>query len=426
MNSMRSCSTPLWVSRPSPPLIWRLQTASACRDLSTNSAVSAGDLGVERRGRDAAQREPDRRRLGSAQQPSRVDQLARALHSDRARQPDRSAAAGHSAGRRLAVADLRVVGGEDQVTGQRELEPGAATRSRRPPRSPERRAPRARGTSRRRGSARARSTRSPPNAASSTLGGDAGAEDAVATADHEHAHALVGLHAGDDVVDVVERLLGEAVALIRARERRGGDPTLSRVVERRVAGRAVRSRCVLSLARRRRAGRDAMLSPPIRSSPCPASLQAHVRCTRSSTPPARTSTDDIWDYIAGAAETETTTRRNRLALDSLALAPRVLRDVSNVDPSSTLLGHPLRIPVLLAPLGALELITPEGAVAQVRAAERFGLIAFVSSVAEPSLEEVAAAARRAEDRPALHPRRRGLGRRARRSRHSPPGTRRSR
>jgi glycolate oxidase len=102
--------------------------------------------------------------------------------------------------------------------------------------------------------------------------------------------------------------------------------------------------------------------------------------------------DDIWDYVAGAAETETTARRNRLAFDSLALAPRVLRDVSNVDPSSTLLGHPLRIPILLAPLGALELITPDGAVAQVRAAERFGLIASVSSVAEPSLEEVAVAA----------------------------------
>jgi isopentenyl diphosphate isomerase/L-lactate dehydrogenase-like FMN-dependent dehydrogenase len=102
-------------------------------------------------------------------------------------------------------------------------------------------------------------------------------------------------------------------------------------------------------------------------------------------------TDDLWDYIAGAAETETTSRRNRLAFDSLALAPRILRDVSRIDPSASLLGHPLRIPVVLAPLGALELITPEGAVAQARAAQRFGLLGFVSSVAEPSLEEVAAA-----------------------------------
>ena len=100
--------------------------------------------------------------------------------------------------------------------------------------------------------------------------------------------------------------------------------------------------------------------------------------------------DDIWDYIAGAAETETTTRRNRVALDSLALAPRILRDVSNVDPSGTLLGHPMRIPVLLAPLGALELITPGGAVEQVRAAERFGILPTISSVTEPSFEAVGA------------------------------------
>ena len=93
-----------------------------------------------------------------------------------------------------------------------------------------------------------------------------------------------------------------------------------------------------------------------------ASRQAHVRCTRSSTRARANLADDIWDYIAGAAETETTARRNRLALDSLALRPRVLRDVSNVDTSSTLLGHPMRIPVLLAPLGSLEMITPDGGV----------------------------------------------------------------
>jgi isopentenyl diphosphate isomerase/L-lactate dehydrogenase-like FMN-dependent dehydrogenase len=102
-------------------------------------------------------------------------------------------------------------------------------------------------------------------------------------------------------------------------------------------------------------------------------------------------TEDLWDYIAGAAETETTARRNRLALDSLALRPRILRDVSKIETAGELLGHPLRIPVVLAPLGALELITTEGALAQARAAERFGLIAAISSVAQPSLEAVAAA-----------------------------------
>ena len=56
-----------------------------------------------------------------------------------------------------------------------------------------------------------------------------------------------------------------------------------------------------------------------------------------------------WDYLTGATESETTMRRNRRAFDKIAFRPRVLVDVSNVDRSSTFLGHNLRIPVLLAP-----------------------------------------------------------------------------
>src|SRR6187402_1366185 len=40
-----------------------------------------------------------------------------------------------------------------------------------------------------------------------------------------------------------------------------------------------------------------------------------------------------WDYIVGAAETETTLRRNRMALDAIAFRPRILTDVSKVDAS---------------------------------------------------------------------------------------------
>src|SRR5215469_1341247 len=61
-----------------------------------------------------------------------------------------------------------------------------------------------------------------------------------------------------------------------------------------------------------------------------------------------------WDYIVGATETETTLRRNRLALDSLAFRPRVLRDVSAIDATVPAFGRQLRLPVLLAPVGALE------------------------------------------------------------------------
>jgi hypothetical protein len=42
---------------------------------------------------------------------------------------------------------------------------------------------------------------------------------------------------------------------------------------------------------------------------------------------------NAWDYIVGAAETETTMRRNRMALDEIAFRPRVLRNVAKVDAS---------------------------------------------------------------------------------------------
>jgi isopentenyl diphosphate isomerase/L-lactate dehydrogenase-like FMN-dependent dehydrogenase len=60
-----------------------------------------------------------------------------------------------------------------------------------------------------------------------------------------------------------------------------------------------------------------------------------------------------WDYIVGGTETETTLRRNRLAIDSLAFRPRVLRDVSRVDATVTAFGRTLRLPVVLAPVGSI-------------------------------------------------------------------------
>jgi isopentenyl diphosphate isomerase/L-lactate dehydrogenase-like FMN-dependent dehydrogenase len=104
----------------------------------------------------------------------------------------------------------------------------------------------------------------------------------------------------------------------------------------------------------------------------------------------RNLTQDVWDYLSGGAESETTMRRNRLGFDSLALRPRVLVDVSKVDTSTTFLGHKLRIPVMLAPIGSLQTITPEGGVAVAKAAAQFGSINFVSSVTQPTLEEIAA------------------------------------
>jgi glycolate oxidase len=101
---------------------------------------------------------------------------------------------------------------------------------------------------------------------------------------------------------------------------------------------------------------------------------------------------NAWDYVVGAAETETTLRRNRLALDEIAFRPRVLRDVSQVDASVERFGRKLRLPVMIAPVGALEIFDPEGAAAVARGAGSFGAAHMLSSVSEPGLEKVAQAA----------------------------------
>jgi isopentenyl diphosphate isomerase/L-lactate dehydrogenase-like FMN-dependent dehydrogenase len=110
----------------------------------------------------------------------------------------------------------------------------------------------------------------------------------------------------------------------------------------------------------------------------------------------RNLSQNVWDYLTGGAESETTMCRNRFGLDSLGFRPRVLVDVSHIDASTTFLGHKLRIPVMLAPIGSLQIITPEGAVAVAKAAHEFGTLNFVSSVTQPSLEETAAASPRAK------------------------------
>ena len=102
-----------------------------------------------------------------------------------------------------------------------------------------------------------------------------------------------------------------------------------------------------------------------------------------------------WDYIVGGTETETTLRRNRLAIDSLAFRPRVLRDVSHVDAAVTAFGRKLRLPVVLAPVGSIESFHTGGAASAVRAAQHFGVSHMLSSVCEPGLEEVAQAAPKA-------------------------------
>jgi len=98
-----------------------------------------------------------------------------------------------------------------------------------------------------------------------------------------------------------------------------------------------------------------------------------------------------WDYLVGATETETTLMRNRAAIDALAFRPRVLRDVSSIDLSGTMLGRKIGLPVMLAPVGGLENFDPEGGAPAGRAAAAANIPVMVSSVSMPGLEPMAQA-----------------------------------
>jgi len=100
-----------------------------------------------------------------------------------------------------------------------------------------------------------------------------------------------------------------------------------------------------------------------------------------------------YDYIAGGATDEISVERNRRAYESWALRPRVLRDVSALDLSTTVLGTRINLPVLIAPCGGHQRAHPDGEFATYRAAAGCGTILAVSANAGSSFEELANAAR---------------------------------
>jgi 4-hydroxymandelate oxidase len=99
-----------------------------------------------------------------------------------------------------------------------------------------------------------------------------------------------------------------------------------------------------------------------------------------------------WAYFSGGSGDEFTLRRNVEALDAIQLKPRILVDVSHIDTSCTLLGHPMAHPILLAPTSSHLLAHPEGELATVRGAGAAGAILVTSTYSNFSVEEICAAA----------------------------------
>jgi isopentenyl diphosphate isomerase/L-lactate dehydrogenase-like FMN-dependent dehydrogenase len=101
---------------------------------------------------------------------------------------------------------------------------------------------------------------------------------------------------------------------------------------------------------------------------------------------------DAWGYIAGGAGDERTLRWNREAFSRCRLRYRVLIDVSDVSTETTVLGTPVSMPVLVAPMAYQQIAHEEHELATARGAAAAGTLMCLSTVATATPGEVAAAA----------------------------------
>jgi isopentenyl diphosphate isomerase/L-lactate dehydrogenase-like FMN-dependent dehydrogenase len=99
-----------------------------------------------------------------------------------------------------------------------------------------------------------------------------------------------------------------------------------------------------------------------------------------------------FDYTDGSADQEISLTRARQAFEDIEFQPRILRDVSDLDLSSTVLGKKVAMPFGIAPTGFTRMMHAEGEIAGSQAAEAAGIPFSLSTMGTRSIEEVAAAA----------------------------------
>lgn len=99
----------------------------------------------------------------------------------------------------------------------------------------------------------------------------------------------------------------------------------------------------------------------------------------------------IYDVVAGGAADEVTLRANRQALDAILLRPRVFVDVQERDLATTVLGQPVSMPVMLAPVGFQRMLHRDAEIASARAAAAQGIIFACNTISTFSLEQVSGA-----------------------------------
>lgn len=95
-----------------------------------------------------------------------------------------------------------------------------------------------------------------------------------------------------------------------------------------------------------------------------------------------------WDYYDSGALDEITLRQNRVAYERLSLLPRMLRDVSQRDSTTTVLGKPLASPLMVAPMAFQQLAHEVGESGTAKAVSDLGLGMVLSTLSTTDGETV--------------------------------------
>src|SRR5205809_3277431 len=99
----------------------------------------------------------------------------------------------------------------------------------------------------------------------------------------------------------------------------------------------------------------------------------------------------VFDYIDGGADAEWTMRENSRVFDDVMFRPRSAVATPSVDLRTTVLGTPLELPFLLAPVGSSRMFYPRGEEVAARAAGDAGTIYTLSTLSGSKVEDVKAA-----------------------------------
>ncbi|KAJ5826444.1 hypothetical protein N7474_003582 [Penicillium riverlandense] len=97
---------------------------------------------------------------------------------------------------------------------------------------------------------------------------------------------------------------------------------------------------------------------------------------------------NAWAYYSSGADDEISKRQNVRAYQKVALRPRILRNISTVDATVSILGYPSSLPVYMSPVGIAKLAHPDGECALAAAAGKEGLVQVLANSSSIPIERV--------------------------------------